>query len=200
MLYTGAAIHSRSSRSCHCNLLCSILDAVWQIGNPLAASASLHSQERREYQAFPAQTYHASKMFTRPEASAAGIRHEVCSTILHQTEPNDRQNVRWRHQLTACSTSSTGIYDIRHHLLSRSFGEPFGAVIKASTSLVEATASSHIADRQVAGAAVDVVVTADCLRQRATGPSEAVAKVLTHAAAGASCSKGNKISSRQRQR
>lgn len=75
----------------------------------------------------------------------------------------------------------------RHHLLSRGLGEPLRAFIKACPGLVEAAPSSHITDGQVAGAAVDLVVAASGLRQRATSPGEAVAKVFTHAAACASC-------------
>ena len=74
-----------------------------------------------------------------------------------------------------------------HHLLSRGLGEPLRAFIKACTGLVEAASSSHITDGQVAGAAVDLVVAASSLGQRAAGPGEAVAKVLAHAAACASC-------------
>ena len=74
-----------------------------------------------------------------------------------------------------------------HHLLSRSLREPLRAFIKAVPCLVEAAARSDITDRQVVGAAMDVVITTGGLRQRAAGPGEAVAEVLAHAAACASC-------------
>ena len=72
-------------------------------------------------------------------------------------------------------------------LLCRGLGEPFQAVVKAFTSLGHAAACCDITDRQVVGAAVDLVLTAGGLSQRAAGPSEAVAKVLPHAAACAPC-------------
>lgn len=92
-----------------------------------------------------------------------------------------------------CCQTSTSTF--RRHLLSTSFGEPLSAVIKAGTGLFEAGAGGRITHTQVAGAAVDMVITADGHGQRATGPSEAVAKVLTHAAAGAFCSTARNISS-----
>lgn len=73
------------------------------------------------------------------------------------------------------------------HLLSRGLGKPLRAFIKAGAGLVEAAASSHITDGQVARAAVNLIITASGLRQRAASPGEAVAKVLAHAAACASC-------------
>ena len=81
------------------------------------------------------------------------------------------------------------------YLLSRGLGEPLRAFIKAIVGLVEAAASSDVTDWQGAGAAVDVVVTAGGLRQRAAGVGEAVAKVLAHAAAGASCTQTSVCSS-----
>ena len=73
------------------------------------------------------------------------------------------------------------------HLLCWGLGEPLRAVIKALTSLVEAASSSDVTDRQTVGAAMDVVLAASGLRQRAASKGEAVAEVLTQAAAGASC-------------
>lgn len=97
------------------------------------------------------------------------------------------------HELTACSRSPTMLpvctSTFRLHLLSRSFGEPLSAVIKAGTSLFEAATSGHITHRQAAGAAMDVVITADGLGQRATAPGRTPAKPHPHAAAGAFCSK-----------
>lgn len=87
----------------------------------------------------------------------------------------------------------------RRHLLSSSFSEPLDAVIKAGTSHFRAAVGNRITDRQVAGAAVDVVLTTDGLRQRAAGPSVALAKGL-RAAAGASCSKAKHLSSRPSQK
>jgi hypothetical protein len=78
------------------------------------------------------------------------------------------------------------------HLLCWGLGEPLRAVVKALTSLVEAASSSDVTDRQAVGAAMDVVLAAGGLRQRAAGEGEAVAKVLAQAAAGASCT-GNMI-------
>ena len=77
------------------------------------------------------------------------------------------------------------------YLLSRCLGEPLRAVIKAIASLAEAAAGSDVTDGQGAGAAVDVVITAGGLRQRAAGVGEAVAKVLAHAAAGAPCTQAH---------
>lgn len=76
---------------------------------------------------------------------------------------------------------------IMAHLLGWGLGEPLRAVIEALTSLVEAAASSDVTDRQAVGAAVDVVLAASGLRQRAASKGEAVAEVLAQAAAGASC-------------
>lgn len=73
------------------------------------------------------------------------------------------------------------------HPLGRSLGEPLRAVVKACTSLVEAAPGCDVADRQVAGAAVHMVLAAGGLRKWAASPGEAVTKVLTHAAACAAC-------------
>ncbi len=78
------------------------------------------------------------------------------------------------------------------HLLCWGLGEPLRAVVKALTSLVEAAPSSDVTDRQTVGAAMDVVLAASGLRQRAASKGEAVAEVLAQAAAGASY-KGNMI-------
>ncbi len=76
------------------------------------------------------------------------------------------------------------------HLLCWSLGKPLRAVVKALTSLVEAASSSDVTDRQTVGAAVDVILAASGLRQRAASKGEAVAEVLAQAAAGASCKGG----------
>lgn len=73
------------------------------------------------------------------------------------------------------------------HLFCWGLGEPLRAVVKALTSLAEAAPSSDVTNRQAIGAAVDVVLAAGGLRQRAASKGEAVAKVLAQAAAGASC-------------
>ena len=75
------------------------------------------------------------------------------------------------------------------HLLSWSLGEPLRAVIKALSSLVEAAPSSDVTDWQGGGAAVDMVIAASGLRQRAAAHGDAVAPPLVDAAAGASCNK-----------
>lgn len=72
------------------------------------------------------------------------------------------------------------------HLLCWGLGEPLRAVIKALTSLAEAASSSDVANRQAVGAAMDVILAASGLRQRAACKGEAVAEVLAQAAAGAS--------------
>lgn len=72
-------------------------------------------------------------------------------------------------------------------LLGWGLGEPLQAVVKAFTGLGQAAACCDVTDGQVVGAAVDLVLTAGGLSQRAAGPGEAVAKVLPHAAAGAPC-------------
>ena len=74
------------------------------------------------------------------------------------------------------------------YLGGRGLGGPLHAVCIAVTSLCQAAASSGVADGQVVGAAVHVVVAAGGLWQGAAGPAEAVAQQLAHAAAGAACS------------
>ena len=81
------------------------------------------------------------------------------------------------------------------HLLCWGLGEPLRAVIKALTSLGKAASSSDVTDRQAVGAAMDVILAASGLRQRAASKGEAVAEVLAQAAAGASCKGLHKMTS-----
>ena len=59
--------------------------------------------------------------------------------------------------------------------------------------LLEAASDGGVADRQVMWAAVDLVITADCVVEGAARPGEAVAEELPLAAACAACSRRNYI-------
>lgn len=72
------------------------------------------------------------------------------------------------------------------HLGSWSFGGPGYRTLDGALTGQAATGSS-IADGQVGGAAVLVVLAAGCGGQRAAGPGEAEAKEVPHAAARAPC-------------
>lgn len=74
----------------------------------------------------------------------------------------------------------------RQSLHGRGLAVPLGGLKDGSALLLEAAADGGVADRQVVGAAVDLVVAADGVVQRAASPREAVAEELPLAAACAS--------------
>lgn len=80
------------------------------------------------------------------------------------------------------------------YLHGRGLAVPLGGLKDGSALLLEAAADGGVADRQVVGAAVDLVVAADGVVQRAASPREAVAEELPLAAACASCRKHYTIS------